>query len=383
MRMNIQAFVRENQEELLALVRQLCAIPAPSYEEGERAAFCLRYLEEQGAQGAYVDGAQNVVFPLNCAGSKAITVFAAHTDTVFPDREPLPYFENDTVIRCPGVGDDTASVAVLLLMARYFLREGLCPPGGILFVCNTGEEGLGNLKGTRQLFADYAGRIRQFVTFDSTSLSSMVDRSVGSHRYRVTVRTAGGHSYNAFGNRNAIHALAQLVEVLYAVEIPEKAGCKTTCNVGLISGGTSVNTIAQEASMLCEYRSDDLACLQEMEAAFAARFTAAETEEVAVTVERIGERPCAGALDAARQSALTETCREVFRKVTGTAPTCASGSTDCNVPHSLGIPAVCVGVLEGGGAHTREEWLVKASLTSGLEVALRLGLSLGFPQIWD
>ncbi|MBQ8751600.1 MAG: M20/M25/M40 family metallo-hydrolase [Clostridia bacterium] len=222
--MDIQEFIRQNQAELLRILRDLCAIPAPSHQEGERAAYCLQYLRDIGAQGAYIDEALNVIFPLNCEGSNTITVFAAHTDTVFPDKEPLPYFEDDTVIRCPGVGDDTASVAVLLLMAKFFLQYALCPPGGVLFVCNSCEEGLGNLKGTRQLFADYAGRIRQFVTFDSTSLSAMVDRSVGSHRYRVTVRTAGGHSYNAFGNRNAIHALAQLVEALYAVEIPEKAG---------------------------------------------------------------------------------------------------------------------------------------------------------------
>ncbi|MBQ8683867.1 MAG: M20/M25/M40 family metallo-hydrolase [Clostridia bacterium] len=381
--MEIQTFIEQNEAELLQILRELCAIPAPSHEEGERAAYCLRYLEGIGAQGAYIDAAQNVVFPLHCEGSNTMTVFAAHTDTVFPDREPLPYYEDEAVIRCPGVGDDTAGVAVLLLMAKYFVQQALCPPGGILFVCNACEEGLGNLKGTRQLFADYAGRIRQFVTFDSTSFAGMVDRSVGSHRYRVTARTAGGHSFNAFGNRNAIEVLAGIIQDLYAIPVPQKEGSKTTYNVGLVTGGTSVNTIAQEASMLCEYRSDDLACLRQMEKTFASVFGAAGGEDATIEVERMGERPCAGEVDAVAQTALTEHCRAIIRQVCRVSPVCHSGSTDCNIPHSLGVPAVCIGVLEGGGAHTREEWLNKASLTSGLEVALRTALSLGCDENWD
>ena len=120
-------------------------------------------------------------------------------------------------------------------------------------MCNAGEEGLGNLKGVRKICEDYGGRIKSFCTFDS-SLSSIVDRAVGSKRFRVKVRTRGGHSYNDFGNDNAIAGLASLVGKLYKIQVPE--GGKTTYNVGMISGGTSVNTIAQEAEMLYEFRSD-------------------------------------------------------------------------------------------------------------------------------
>lgn len=373
----IQAFIEENMEELLQVLRDLCAIPAPSHHEGARADYCRRYLEGFGAEGVYIDEALNVVFPWCCEGSDAITVFAAHTDTVFPDTEPYPYREDEEKIYCPGVGDDTACVAVLLMMAKFFVTKNIRLAGGFLFVCNSCEEGLGNLKGTRRLFADYGERVRQFVTFDSTSMRGMVDRSVGSHRYEVTVRTEGGHSFNAFGKKNAIHALAELVNGIYAMEVPHDGDSKTTYNVGTIHGGTSVNTIAQSATMLCEYRSDSLACLTEMERRFAALFAAAQTDEVAVEVTRIGERPCAGDLEPACQAALSDLAADTVAAVIGEAPVRNSGSTDCNIPHSLGIPAVCVGTLEGEGPHTREEWLYKASLRPGLEIALRLGLALG------
>ena len=136
---------------------------------------------------------------------------------------------------------------------------------GLLLVCNAGEEGLGNLKGVRKICEDYGGRIKSFCTFDS-SLSSIVDRAVGSKRFRVKVRTRGGHSYNDFGNDNAIAGLASLVGKLYKIQVPE--GGKTTYNVGMISGGTSVNTIAQEAEMLYEFRSDKRENLEYMERQF-------------------------------------------------------------------------------------------------------------------
>ena len=134
-------------------------------------------------------------------------------------------------------------------MAKFFLENNICPKNGIMFVCNSCEEGLGNLKGTRQLFKDYEGKISKFITFDS-SLNNLYNRCVGSHRYEVTVETEGGHSFNAFGNDNAIEKLSEIVSEIYKIEIPLKEGAKTTYNVGTISGGTSINTIAQSATIM-------------------------------------------------------------------------------------------------------------------------------------
>ena len=203
MKASIKEFVQQNETAMLQTLRQLCAIPAPSHQEEKRAEYCKQWLENMGATGVYIDKALNVVFPLNCEGSDDITVYVAHTDTVFPDTEPMPYSEDDTYIRCPGVGDDTASLSVLLMLAKYCVEHNIQPKKGILFVCNSCEEGLGNLKGTRQIFKDYAGRIGRFISFDS-KLTTLADRCVGSHRYEVEVLTEGGHSYGAFGNRNHV-----------------------------------------------------------------------------------------------------------------------------------------------------------------------------------
>lgn len=367
-------FIEKNTELMFKTLKELCTIPAPSHQEHKRAAYCKAWLEKAGADGVYTDKALNVIFPLNCAGSDKITVFAAHTDTVFPDTEPMPYADDGERIYCPGVGDDTASLTVLLILAKYFIEKQITPPHGILFVCNSCEEGLGNLKGVRRLFEDYKGRIDRFITFDS-QLDRIVDRCVGSHRYDVTVLTEGGHSFSKFGNANAIHELSKIVSSIYSIQVPQKENCRTTYNVGCISGGTSVNTIAQRANMLCEYRSDDRECLSVMQNKFEKIFDEARSEYVQVSVNKIGERPC-GNIDNAKLEPLRQILKPLIEEVIGMPVCFECGSTDCNIPLSMGIPAVSMGVYFGGGAHTREEWIEKSSLIPGLEVAIKAAARL-------
>lgn len=370
----IQVYVQENTPMLLQTVKELCAIPAPSGMEEKRADYCKRWLEAVGAAGVYIDDALNVVFPLNCEGSDAITVFVAHTDTVFPDLEPMPYVDDGEKIHCPGVGDDTASLAVLLMMAKYCVEKGLKPDGGYLLVCNSCEEGLGNLKGTRQIFKDYAGRIARFISFDS-GLDTIANECAGSHRYEVEVQTEGGHSFQKFGNANAIAKLADMITKIYAIELPKKEGRRTTYNVGIVSGGTSVNTIAQSAKMLCEYRSEDKDCLAYMEGKFAEIFRNANTDEVKVVVTKVGDRPCSDIAPEKVQQ-LVDLIRPEIEAVISSPVALKSSSTDCNIPLSLGIPALCIGVYRGAGSHTREEWVRKDSLGPGLEVAIRTAYKL-------
>ena len=370
----IKKYIDENRELMMQTWKELCLIPAPSGMEEKRADYCKQWLDRIGAKGTYIDSALNVIFPLNCEGSNEITVFVAHTDTVFPDTEPMPYMDDGEKIHCPGVGDDTASLAVLLLVAKYYVDNQIKPKKGILFVANSCEEGLGNLKGTRQLFRDYEGRIGQFISFDS-QLGFANDACAGSHRYAVEVLTEGGHSFQKFGNANAIAELSKIVTQIYNIEVPKKEGMRTTYNVGGISGGTSVNTIAQSAKMLCEYRSEDKDCLAFMEKKFAEIFAAARSEAVQVNVEKIGDRPCSN-IDDAKLDGLREICRRVVEGVTNAPIRFKSASTDCNIPLSLGIPAVCVGVYIGGGAHTREEWVLKESLVPGAQVAIKIAMAV-------
>jgi acetylornithine deacetylase/succinyl-diaminopimelate desuccinylase-like protein len=368
-------FIDRNREALLQLHRDLCHIPAPSHHEEARAGFCKHSLEQEGAKGVYIDEALNVIFPINCEGSDEITVIAAHTDTVFPDMEPMAFEEDDEKIYCPGAGDDTASLAVMMMMAKYMVEYQLAPKKGMLIVCNSCEEGLGNLKGTRQLMKDYAGRIKQFITFDS-SIGNLCNRCVGSHRYKVCVKTEGGHSFGKFGNANAIAELAKIIAKIYEISVPVIGDSKTTYNVGIIEGGTSVNTIAQCATMLCEYRSDNVDCLETMRQEFEQIFKEAVSDKVEVEIEIVGERPCGIALDPVKAAELIAVCKEVTEEVSGKEVVFHSGSTDCNIPLSLGIPAICMGVYRGAGTHTREEWIEKASMKEGLEIALRLAEKL-------
>lgn len=364
-------YIENAYAETLALLKELCLIPAPSNHEEARAAFCKKWFEEQGAEGVYIDDALNVIFPYQCEGKDNITVLAAHTDTVFPDMTPLPYREDAEKVYCPGVGDDTASLAVLMMTAKYFIKNKIVAPNGILFVCNAAEEGLGDLKGTRKLMQDYHGRIGKFITFD-TNLDIIHPQCVGSHRYLVEVKTEGGHSFQKFGNPNAIAVLSDIIGQIYQIEVPEIEGARTTYNVGTIEGGTSVNTIAQNASMLCEYRSDHKDALAFMKERFFTIFQNANRDGVEVHVKQVGDRPCAGDVDTDKLNALVGSCKAIVEDVIKEPVILKSASTDCNIPLSLGIPAVCVGVYTGDLSHTREEWVLKESLKPGLEIAIKI-----------
>ena len=367
----IKKYANEKHSSMLKTLKELCHIPAPSHFEHQRAEYCKKWLENKGAKGVYIDEALNVIFPINCENSSEITVFVAHTDTVFPDTEPMPYSEDAENIYCPGVGDDTASVTTLLHSAEFFIKENLIPKKGAMFVLNSCEEGLGNLKGTRQLFKDFEGRIKQFISFDGSKLSKISNRCAGSHRYEVEVKTCGGHSYQAFGNPNAINELSKIVNAIYSIEVPKKEGERTTYNVGSISGGTSVNTIAQSAKMLCEYRSSHKDCLEIMQKKFEEIFENARSTDVEVIVEKIGDRPCSN-IDFAKIDELENVILPIIEEIIDATPVCGSASTDCNIPLSLGIPAICVATYNGAKAHTREEWINRESLIPGLESAIRI-----------
>ena len=223
-------YIEEHWEEGYELLLTLAQIPAPSHHEEKRVEFCKNWLEAMGAEGVYVDEALNVVYPYQAEADKPLVVFMAHTDVVFPDTTPLPLKEEDGKICCPGVGDDTANLVALLLTARYVTQNHLAVKDcGILFVCNSCEEGMGNLKGSRKICETYGDRIKEFYSFDGT-MGWLVNRAVGSARYRVTVKTRGGHSYGCFGWENAIAELASIIDDIYKIQVPEEG--KITCTNG-------------------------------------------------------------------------------------------------------------------------------------------------------
>ncbi len=367
-------YIDSRMDELISLTGELCAIPAPSHHEEARAAFCLKWLTDHGCQGAYIDKAKNVIWPWQCEGKSRITCLAAHTDTVFPDTAPFTMEIREGRAYCPAVGDDTMSVAQLMLVMAYIAEHQPACPDGMLFTLNACEEGLGNLDGMRQLFSDWAGRIAAFITLDG-NMQSIVAKAVGSVRYQIRIETEGGHSYGSFGNRNAIEKMARLIGLLYDIEAPKIPGVTTTYNVGAISGGTSVNTIAQSAEMLYEYRSDAREGLSAMKRRFSEAVERIRPFCGNLEVTVLGERPCSGNVNLGDLRALTDRAADVMERYTGSRPSIHSGSTDCNWPLSLGIPAICFGGYLGSGAHTREEYVDLGSLKTGFPMVAEFILS--------
>lgn len=367
---HILAYLQDHHQESVELLMELAQIPAPSHQEQKRARFIKNWLERQGAKGVYVDEALNVIYPVGVKGENDLAVFAAHSDVVFPDTDPLPLRVENGRIYCPGVGDDTACVVALLMTAKYIAQHQLQPKDhGVLLVINAAEEGLGNLKGTRRLIGKFGSRIREFVSFDDHDCFG-VNRAVGSRRFRISVDTEGGHSFSAFGNRNAIACLASMIEDLYRIRVPEKG--KTTYNVGTISGGTSVNTIAQHAEMLYEFRSDERDSLNVMQGELDQVIRRHRDQGLQVTVESVGDRPCGAEVDGKKMDEMMARADDASKRYFGKGITFESGSTDCNIPLSVGIPAICVGVYSGAGSHTREEWVAMDSLLPGQKLAAEL-----------
>ena len=367
---DISRWVKAHHEEHLQLLLDLAQIPAPSNHEEKRAEFCKNWLQANGAKGVYIDDAMNVIWPLNVTEDTPLFVFAAHSDVVFPDTELLPLSVEDGRIFCPGVGDDSASVATLMMAAKYIAEMELCPKDcGLLIVIDSGEEGLGNLKGIRHLFDSFDGRIRQFVSFDGEECRC-VNRAVGSRRYRITIDTKGGHSYASFGNPNAIACLASVIEDLYSVKVPPLG--KTTYNVGTVCGGTSVNTIAQHAEMLYEFRSDEAEALSIMQQNMDSILQAHRAKGISVNIELVGQRPCSSNVNQIVMSEMIDRAKAATERHYGSPLTLSSGSTDCNIPLSLGIPSLCLGCYRGNGAHTREEYVDADSLAPGLNFVMEI-----------
>jgi acetylornithine deacetylase/succinyl-diaminopimelate desuccinylase-like protein len=369
----IETFVEQKSAETIELVKRITEIPAPSNDELRRAEFVKSWFSEIGVDNAYIDDALNVVCPFNDNGSNEVVIIMAHSDTVFPDTTTITVTERDGFLHAPGVGDNSANLANMLMSVKFILENNLMPQDnlGVIFAATSGEEGLGNLKGSLALCKKYNNRIREVIGIDS-NIGSITDNAVGSHRYKVSVYTEGGHSYGDFGNRNAIHYLASMIQTLYMIKAPVKA--KTTFNVGTIEGGTSINSIAENASMLYEFRSSDHECLTIMEEYFDSVVAAYNKAGNKVEVETLGIRPCKQGVDEARLEELRQRSKNIITEYFDGEISFSAGSTDSNIPLSMGIPSVTYGTKVSAGTHTRAEHLDISSLIPGQKIAIATAL---------
>jgi tripeptide aminopeptidase len=363
--------VKHSQQETIALTVRIAQIPAPTGAEGERAAFVAQEMTALGLADVHTDAVGNVIGRRPGSGDGPTVMLAAHTDTVFPAETDLTVRRNADRIAGPGVGDNSLGVAAILTAARLMETLEVTTASDVLFVADVGEEGLGDLRGMREAVRAYRDQLGAVIAVEGHNLGRVTHRAVGSRRYRITVQGPGGHSWGNYGRPNAIHILSRLITDLVALPIPSTP--KTSLSVGTIEGGVSVNTIAPTASALIDLRSISQANLERLAGLVERTVRAVHVADVRVTAEILGDRP-AGDLPA--DAPIVRICLDTLRAL-GIAPTLDASSTDANVPIGLGIPAVCIGIAEGGNAHRLEEYIHTSTISTGLQQLLLLTLALG------
>ena len=354
---------------LLDLAVAIQQIPAPTFQEAVRAEFVrLRFLEE-GLQDVETDGVGNVYARLGSqprSTGRPFLILSAHLDTVFPAGVDLHATREAGRIQAPGIGDNSMGVAGLFGLLWALRERGPDLPGDLWLVANVGEEGLGNLRGMRGVVERFGSAPLAYIVVEGMALGQVYTRGLGVRRYRLSVHTAGGHSWIDYGQPSAIHELAALTTRITSLELPPQP--RTTLNVGIISGGSSVNTIAAEAMLELDLRSENAAALAALAARVEAIAGSGQKPGVEVKMEMIGERPSG---EIASDHRLVRLAQDCLRGV-GLEPRLSIGSTDANLPLSLGFPCITVGLTTGGGAHTLHEYMNIPPLEQGLEQLVRL-----------
>jgi acetylornithine deacetylase/succinyl-diaminopimelate desuccinylase-like protein len=362
------------KEPIADLTMRLAAIPAPTNDEGERAVALSAILREAGYEDVGIDDLDDVTGRIRGRRSDRAVLLAAHTDTVFPRSVDVAPRRDGERLYGPGIGDNTLSIATVVLIKSVLDRLRIVPDVDIIVTGNVGEEGLGDLRGMRAVM-DANPDIGAAVAVEGHALGRITHQGVGSRRLEVTLTGPGGHSWGDFGRPSAIHAAAKLVAALDAIPLPVDP--KTTLNVGILQGGISVNTIAPEARLVIDMRSLEQAALERLVREAERRIDAARTGEIAVCSRVVGDRP-AGRLP--EDQGLVPVARAAL-ELLGIEPTLDASSTDANIPISRRIPAVCIGVASGGHAHREDEYidldLVPTGVTQLAMVTLEAARMLG------
>lgn len=364
-------WVDEHAAQVVEDAIRICRIPAPTFEEAERAAYVRLRFERLGLADVGIDAAGNVRGRRPGAGRGRGLAMSAHLDTVFPRDTDLTVRREAGRVAAPGIGDNSTGVAGLLAMLEALDAAGVVTAGDLHVACNTGEEGLGDLRGMKTFVADVRDRAWAAVAIEGLKQNRVIHVAVGSRRYKVRVTARGGHSWGHFPSPSAVHILGRAIAEISRLEVPREP--KTTYNVGVVKGGTSINTIAAEAEMLLDMRSVEpqpLADLERRAVAIIER-TAREGEGQAA-LELVGDRP-AGSIP--EDHPLVRTCRAIHRCL-GLVSVSEPSSTDANVPLGLGMPGVCLSITEGANEHRLDEYMETAPIPTGVKTLVLAAAAL-------
>jgi acetylornithine deacetylase/succinyl-diaminopimelate desuccinylase-like protein len=376
-------FIDASAARFTAELIRICEIPAPPFKEHERARYFAARFIEVGLSDVHTDSEGNVIGFYRGEADTPLLVLSAHLDTVFPEGTDVRVRRVGSRLCAPGIADDCTGLAILIALAQALNAAQIRPRGTIAFVATVGEEGEGDLRGVRHLFSEgrLAGRVSAFVSFDGPSLDFITHQALGSRRYRIRLEGPGGHSWGDFGVVNPVHAMGRIVARLADCRVPAEP--RTTYNIGRIEGGESVNVIPQWAQMDVDLRSaseGELGRLEEFLLAAVNRaaldenaLRAAAGRKLKVEVQLIGNRPSG---ETPRQAPLVRTALEASRAM-GLNPVLNRASTDSNIPISLGVPAITLGV--GGvssDSHRLSEWYDPTGRETGYKRALLLALGM-------
>jgi tripeptide aminopeptidase len=377
------AYLHNQEMEFRRWQRDLTEIPAPPFGEAARSEWLRQRFTALGLDSVQVDDLGNVLGVLHSGIDAPVTGISAHLDTVFPQGTALKTREEANRLYGPGISDNAAGVTALLAVATALKRAQLKPATNILFIGNVGEEGEGNLRGMRHLFSASPWReaIKSLLVIDGAGTDTYVNQALGSRRFEITFRGPGGHSWSDFGVPNPIILLSRALARFSEVQAPESP--RTTFNVGVVSGGTSVNSIPESATARVDLRSASMEEMQKLEDRLRECVAEAWREaplshrsgdlKVTLAIESIGDRPAAELPANAR---ILQIVRAVDKHLRiESFPRIAS--TDANVPLSLGIEATTIGAGgDGGGAHTLREWFDCSNRDLGLKRILLVLLAL-------
>src|SRR5947209_1622162 len=360
----LQAAATKRTEAVAELAQRTCEVPAPTGHEQERAQLVASLWRERGYTPE-IDTIGNVYIRRGKHEHRPVLMLVAHTDTVFPHTTPIAVERQGDILRGPGIGDNSVNVAAMISALDVLDELGKETDADIVAVADVGEEGLGNLLGARTAVERYREQLGAVIAIDG-SLGNITHIAVGSKRWRITVRGPGGHSYGAFGTPSAIHGLGRIIAAIADLEVPQQP--KTTYNVGIIEGGTSVNTIAPRATALLDMRSTDITALNRLADEVRAIVEQRAGPGLQTEIEILGERPAG---QRTQSDPLVQLAASAITWL-GMEPKYEASSTDANIPISLNIPAVCIGITQVERSHTLEEFLYVPPIGDGLAQLTRL-----------
>jgi tripeptide aminopeptidase len=365
---NISTYLETAQrmrDQIVDDAEQICLVPAPPFMEENRARQVAEMFRALGYEPE-IDAIGNVIVRRPGSGQANSIMLVGHTDTVFPEGTDIAVTRSNGTLTGPGIGDNSLGVAALLAVARGLDSLELTTAGDLLLVANVGEEGLGNLRGVRAAVDRFEPELGAVIAVEGHSFGRVTSGAVGSKRIKVTVNGPGGHSWGAFGQPSAIHTLGRIIQAIDSIEVPREP--KTTYNVGVIEGGVSVNTIAPTASAIIDMRSIDVASLDSLASNVEQIIHDANRDQITTTIETLGERPAGRTPDS---SPIVKTALQILRDL-GMDPYTDASSTDANVPIARGIPAICVGITQGEGAHREEETIEIEPIPMGIAQLMKL-----------